>query len=385
MESHCGYNLHISIADFLIDYFKSDGDSASLYRQLHEEEVLRLIASGNCSSDWRKIRVNLNFSDFSKIRGCSFEGFILIGTFTSTAQPFEGIEMPTGLYNSNFVGFCHLNNDCLIRNVTVVSNAVIGERTSILDCTAVGGTGRKSFFGNGIKVHLGPETGGREVMIWRGIRYETVVKVCLFRENRIVLASAFEEAVEKSSSLAHMISVIGNNCIITNCPQIRDVIISDTAIIRESTINNCTIESNLKYKTVISMCSSMNDCIISAGCLVTGPCSVESTLLFESARIGTSAKIKHCILGPDSFLEGVECLHSLIGPFVGAHHSALVISTFWATGRGNVSYGAKLGANHTGRINDQEFLSGEGCFYGLGVQLKFPFNSLFAPYSLIAG
>ena len=28
---------------------------------------------------------------------------------------------------------------------------------------------------------------------------------------------------------------------------------------------------------------------------------------------------------------------------------------------------------------------GEGCFVGLGVKIKFPFNSIDAPYSLIAG
>jgi hypothetical protein len=75
----------------------------------------------------------------------------------------------------------------------------------------------------------------------------------------------------------------------------------------------------------------------------------------------------------------------LVGPFIGIHHASLVIACTWPMGRGNVSYGAMLGANHTGRVNDQEFLSGEGCFYGLGVKLKFPFNTIEAPYSLFSG
>ena len=86
-----------------------------------------------------------------------------------------------------------------------------------------------------------------------------------------------------------------------------------------------------------------------------------------------------------SSVGGAECAHSLIGPLIGIHHSSLLISCSWPNGRGNLAYGSKVGANHTGRVNDQECFTGEGVFYGLGVQIKFPFNTLHAPYSLIAG
>jgi hypothetical protein len=51
---------------------------------------------------------------------------------------------------------------------------------------------------------------------------------------------------------------------------------------------------------------------------------------------------------------------------------------------GNVAYGAKVGANHTGRMNDQESWPGEGCFFGLGAIVKYPLNLLASPYSIIA-
>lgn len=44
----------------------------------------------------------------------------------------------------------------------------------------------------------------------------------------------------------------------------------------------------------------------------------------------------------------------------------------------------RTGANHTGRSNDQECLLGEGTFVGLSSAVKFPFNSLESPYSIIA-
>ena len=43
-----------------------------------------------------------------------------------------------------------------------------------------------------------------------------------------------------------------------------------------------------------------------------------------------------------------------------------------------------MGANHSGRVNDQEAALGEGVFFGLGAVVKFPFSCENAPYSIVA-
>jgi hypothetical protein len=62
----------------------------------------------------------------------------------------------------------------------------------------------------------------------------------------------------------------------------------------------------------------------------------------------------------------------------------MLISTVWPEGRGNISSGANVGANHTGRAPDQEFWPGEGMFIGLGVNVRFPADFTQAPYSVLA-
>lgn len=56
----------------------------------------------------------------------------------------------------------------------------------------------------------------------------------------------------------------------------------------------------------------------------------------------------------------------------------------WFEGKGNIGYGANVGSNHTGRLPDQECLPGEGTFFGLGCNIKYPCNLSDSPYSIIA-
>src|SRR5438093_5611883 len=90
------------------------------------------------------------------------------------------------------------------------------------------------------------------------------------------------------------------------------------------------------------------------------------------------------ISGPNSGVAEGEVTASLLGPFVGFHHQALLIAALWPEGKGNVGYGANVGSNHTSKAPDQEFWPGEGTFFGLGVNIKFPADFSRAPYSIIA-
>ena len=90
------------------------------------------------------------------------------------------------------------------------------------------------------------------------------------------------------------------------------------------------------------------------------------------------------ILGPNSGVAEGEVTASLVGPFVGFHHQALLIAAMWPEGKGNVGYGANVGSNHTGRAPDQEIWCGEGTFFGLGINVKFPADFSRSPYSIVA-
>ena len=95
-------------------------------------------------------------------------------------------------------------------------------------------------------------------------------------------------------------------------------------------------------------------------------------------------KVTGSLIGPNTGVGEGEVTASLVGPFVGFHHQALLIAALWPEGKGNVGYGANVGSNHTSKAPDQEIWCGEGTFFGLGVNIKFPANFRKAPYSIIA-
>ncbi|KNB45351.1 hypothetical protein JH06_1396 [Blastocystis sp. subtype 4] len=102
-------------------------------------------------------------------------------------------------------------------------------------------------------------------------------------------------------------------------------------------------------------------------------------MLCEHTDTSCNAKIVNSIIAPNTGVSSGECNSSLVGPFIGFHHN-----TLWYEGKGNIGYGANIGSNHTGRLPDQESIPGEGVFFGLGCNIKYPCNLLHSPYSIVA-
>lgn len=362
---------------------RPDVDAAG-YRRLRADEVSQLERTFNTSPNWGDILVAVDFDGISRVRGCHFDGRIFLNSFLSDINIGNGIYLPSGLLNSNFKGCCFLDLDCIVRNTTVVCNVVMGRCSCLLDCGAVLCEG-SSAFGNGEVVLLGPENcGGRKVPIFVGADYGDLCRLALDRKNRGLRIATDINCSEAVCAVKLAFSVLGEHAQLVRNDMIKNVILGPYCSISSSSLCSCTVVSSESAPAIISSGSYITACILSGSNKVKGPCEIQHSMLMDCAAVSTGALVSHCIVGPDSSVGGAECLHSIIGPFTGVHHASLVISCMWPTGRGNVAYGA-MAANHTGRLNDQEGLSGEGCFYGLGVQLKYPFNTLSAPYSLFAG
>jgi len=149
-------------------------------------------------------------------------------------------------------------------------------------------------------------------------------------------------------------------------------------------VKNTTILSNKDEKAEIIDGAYVKNSIIQWGSEVASGAIVDSSCLTEHSRVERHGKVTQSILGPNTGIAEGEVTASLVGPFVGFHHQSLLIAAFWPEGKGNVGYGANVGSNHTSKAPDQEIWPGEGAFFGLGTNIKFPSDFSKSPYTIIA-
>ena len=92
---------------------------------------------------------------------------------------------------------------------------------------------------------------------------------------------------------------------------------------------------------------TIQNCVLHHHTSICHALEVDNIIMYDYSSISHSARVVSSIVGPDASIAGGECHHSLLGPMVGFHHTSLLIATIWPFGRGNIAYGAKIGAPRT--------------------------------------
>jgi len=352
-------------------------------RVLTDDEIARLTAAGNRCSEWGRILVAEGFTA-ENIVGTTFIGDCVVGTLRGEGVSVEdGVPLPSGIYDSTVVN-CEIGGGCLVSKVSLLSNYVIGEKSVVFD-TGVLSASAQCTFGNGREIAIGIETGGREVLSYAELTIPVAAAVATRRGDKGFL-EAYAEFVKSYIDLCGApFGVVEPGVIIRHTPRVEDVYLGEGATIDGATVvQNATLLSNLDERTEVSHGAYVRNSCIQYGCDVTSMALVDDAVLTEHSHVERHGKVTQSIIGPNTGVAEGEVTASLIGPFVGFHHQAMLIAALWPDGKGNVGYGANVGSNHTSKAPDQEIRCGEGFFFGLGVNVKFPSDFMEAPYGLIA-
>ena len=351
-------------------------------RALTKNEILTLGAQHNAAADWENVWVAQEFNPH-KVVGCYFSGEVRLGVFREKVEIEAGIELGSGIYN------CDLHNvsvgdNALLVNTSLIANYHIGAGAVVQGCGRVVCT-RETLFGNGQKISLGLETPGRETGFFAEMTVEVAAKLAGHRKLIDQLA-AYDQALDEYLKCASSkVGVIEPGAVIQNVPKIMDTYVGFHARLDAATsLENSTILSSPEEAAFVASGACIKDSIVQWGCRIETHALVENSICCEHSFVDSHGKLSHSLLGPNSGVSGGECLHSLVGPFVGFHHQSLLVAAYWPEGKGNIGYGANIGSNHTGKAPDQEIWPGEGTFFGLGVNIKFPADYSKAPYSIIA-
>jgi hypothetical protein len=361
-------------------------------RGLSKEEITQLQTQGNHAAAWQKIKVITDFiPDY--IHNCRFTGECILGRFDGRPLAAEtSIFLPNGLYDSTLSEVA-IGSNALIYRVGLLANYWLADEVIIFQTSSLTASLTDSSravsahcrFGNGEQLIIGRETGGREVSLFAEMDFAVASALTLQRNNHTFLEeyNTFLSAYAEAASLPF--GVVDKGSIIRHSGKISDTFVGAGSLIdNASLVHNSTLLGSASEPVEISHGAQVSHSCLQWGCTVSSQALVDHALLTEHTHVERQGKVTMSIIGPNTGIGEGEVTSSLVGPFVGFHHQALLIAALWPAGKGNIGYGANVGSNHTGKAPDQELLCGEGLFWGLGVNIKYPANFSQAPYTIVA-
>lgn len=348
-------------------------------RSLFEEEIVTLQRQGCRSSSWDLVRAAPDFRT-DRIFDVEFRGEVLLGRFFGTVE-IEGVREPAGLARTVLENVW-IDDGAAVRDTLLLANFHVGPRSAVIGCGAVVHA-PGSNFGVGSPIAL-VETGGRVTRSFPEMTIEDAAQSARTR-NLAGLAEHLRRIEAYAARAASEFGVIEAGTVVLNVPRVSNAFIGQGAqIIGAQRITDSVILSDPFHPAIVEDGSIVIRSAVQPGCRVAGHSFVEDSVLCEFSSVEKHGMVHSSIIGPNSAVAEGEVTSSLIGPFVGFHHQALLIGVVWPEGKGNVAYGCNCGSNHTGKAPDQEFWPGEGLFIGLGVNVKFPGSFVEAPYTTIA-
>lgn len=325
------------------------------YRNLTEKEIATLVVYGCSADNWKNIMVAKDFTP-EFISNVSFSGSIRLGTFNKVFEMDGGFKKHSGLYNC-CIHNCTIGNDVFIDKVhNYIANYEIGTGTYIENSNIILVDGMSSF-GNGVRVAVMNETGGREIPIYDNLSAPLAYILALYRHKPEVIEKLQKMIDEYAQSASSDIGKIGENVVIINCGRIKNVKIGDYASIKgTSNLKNGSVNSNQQAPIIIGSGVKATDFILSSGTSIT-----DSTLI-SKCFIGQGCIMdKHYSALDSVFFSNCQGMHGeataiFAGPYTVSHHkSSLLIAGMFSflnagSGSNQSNHMYKLGPIHQGIV-----------------------------------
>ena len=325
------------------------------YRNLTEKEIATLVVYGCSADDWKNILVATDFSP-KFISNVSFSGQVRLGTFEKVFEMDGGFKKHSGIYNC-CIHNCTIGNDVFIDKIpNYIANYEIGNGTYIENTNTIL-VDQTTSFGNGVRVGVMNETGGREIPIFDFLSAPLAYVLALYRHRPAVIDKIQKMIDEYTLLTSSDKGKIGENVIIINCGRIKNVKIGDFASIKgASNLKNGSINSNIQAPVMVGSGVKATDFILSSGTSIT-----DSTLI-SKCFIGQGCIMdKHYSALDSVFFSNCQGMHGeataiFAGPYTVSHHkSSLLIAGMFSflnagSGSNQSNHMYKLGPIHQGIV-----------------------------------
>ena len=323
------------------------------YRILTQEEQAQLQQQGCTATDWTKVEVVDGFRP-EYVQHVAFSGRVRLGRFEKTFEQAGGFEVHSGVYYARLHNVT-IGDDCYIDRIhNYIANYEIGNDVFIENTNLLVVDGETTF-GNGVRVPVMNEAGGREVPIYDNLSAHLAYILTLYRHDH-KLIQELEQLISKYvESQKSTVGYIGNNVRIVNCGTIKNVRIGECATLGGvSKLNNGSINSNCLAPVHLGSGVKCNDFILSSGVDITDSTLVSCCFVGQGTVMG-----KHYSALDSLFFANCQGFHGeataiFAGPYTVSHHkSSLLIAGMYSflnagSGSNQSNHMYKLGPIHQG-------------------------------------
>jgi hypothetical protein len=321
------------------------------YRDLTEEEIVRLEDNGCYAEDWTNVYVGEDFQP-TYIKNVKFFGEVYLGVFERNIEVEEDFFRHSGIYDAVLRNVT-IGDNCLIENVgNYISGYTIGEESYISNIGTLSVTSGATF-GEYNEISVLKEEAKPNVLIFSGLTSQLAALMVNYSHDRALMAGVRRLAEESAGDSVR--AEIGYRVKIVNTREILNSHIGDDCEISgASRLNETSLYSTPESSIWIGADVICENSIVQAGSSVLDGAKLDNCFVGEACHIGKGFSAENSLFFANSYMDNGEACAAFCGPFSVSHHkSTLLIGGMYSfynagsnTNFSNHAY--KLGPIHYG-------------------------------------
>ncbi len=324
-------------------------------RPLTSKEITQLTNQHCTCPDWSGVKVSKTFEP-SRINSTNFSGQITLGVFEKEIEFIGGLKRKTGITNAT-IHNCSIGNNVYIHNIrNYIANYNI-EDDCVIENVDLLAVEDHSTFGNGTKVSLLDETGGRETPIYDRMSAQTAYIIAFYRHRPAVIDKMKKMIADYSAKVSSSTGLVGKGAKILNSGIIKDLKIGPSATIEGAVrLENGSINSNKNAPVYIGPGVFAENFICCSGSKVSDGAIICECFVGQGTELAKQYSAENSMFFANCAGFHGEACAIFAGPYTVTHHkSTLLIAGLFSflnagSGSNQSNHMYKLGPIHQGIV-----------------------------------
>ncbi len=325
------------------------------WRALSAVEIDRMSQQGCTCTDWSNVQVAEGFRP-ERVRATHFCGTVRLGVFDKEVSFFGGVTKPTGIshatiHNATIGDNVYIN---AVRNY--IANYVIEDDVVIdsIDLLAVEG---ESSFGNGMKIAVVNEAGGREVPIYDHLSAQTAYVLAFYQHRPKVIEKLRAMIDGYTAAVRSRTGFVGKGARIMNSRLLKNLRIGPaTTIEGVNRLQNGSINSCVEDPVYLGPGVYAEEFIVASGSQITDGTILSHCFVGQGCVLGKQYSAENSVFFANCGGFHGEACSIFAGPYTVTHHkSTLLIAGLFSflnagSGTNQSNHMYKLGPVHQGVV-----------------------------------